>query len=383
VCLWMTYGVAPDQLRTDDFHRRVEVQLRQREVNSGGSGSSSRFWMNEGGGKQAPKDSVGAPKHLYRLSRPRNKWGISYNLTASTFFDNVVHTPSHWLVWFKSFGNDKNTNNNNNNEEEEGNGARYAQRLDAWNKAAKLMKGKVQFGTVSAYEHADEILASIGLDDSSSRRKGSSILLFPARTMWGNKKSKVQASMWLHEHTSQEKQQNDSTTTGHRDKFTLNTSNATDIVHFASSLFGHHSYGDDDDDKSDAVVFRIDNSEPSRSIQAWLADGSKKPRLLLFPSKDVADNVQVPTLLQALAIEYGHIMHCALARRSDEKLAEQAQVTKFPAVRILSTTRGLGRFGEMQITDYEEDINFNSLARFFDSNTRMVAKHYNRNKDEL
>jgi len=44
VCLWMSFGVAPDQLRTDDFNRRVEVQLRER---------SSSSWMDEEGKKTA------------------------------------------------------------------------------------------------------------------------------------------------------------------------------------------------------------------------------------------------------------------------------------------------------------------------------------------
>eukprot|EP00466_Bigelowiella_natans_P005706 jgi/Bigna1/89297/estExt_fgenesh1_pg.C_460140 len=393
VCLWMSFGVAPDQLRTDDFNRRVEVQLRER---------SSSSWMDEEGKKQQEKgqDTIGSRKHLYRFARPRNKWGVSYNLTAATFFDNVVESPSHWLVWFNGgFGyNNHNNNDHEDDDEDEDNGAGYnKQRLEAWNKAAKLMRGKVQFGMISAYERADEILASIGLKHTSSSRSSSSssssILLFPARTLWGNKKSKVQASVWLreqsHPHQKQQQQQQQHHSENEDDGFTtLDPTDAIDIVRFANSLFEqhpndkykkHNRHGN----SHDAVVFRVDNSEPSQSIQAWISDGSVKPRLLLFPNKDIANNIKVPTLLQALAIEFGHIMHCALAKRSDEKLAHQAQVTRFPAVRILSTTAGKGgRFGEMKISDYEGDINFNSLARFLDSNTRIVAKHH-RNKDEL
>eukprot|EP00470_Lotharella_oceanica_P017264 CAMPEP_0170190622 /NCGR_PEP_ID=MMETSP0040_2-20121228/49727_1 /TAXON_ID=641309 /ORGANISM="Lotharella oceanica, Strain CCMP622" /LENGTH=527 /DNA_ID=CAMNT_0010438525 /DNA_START=12 /DNA_END=1595 /DNA_ORIENTATION=- len=311
-CLWMKYGSAPDTFVTDDFNRKLEVQR------------STNFWEKEEDDPTAP----GVRKTTSRLPRPKSKWGKSYPLTAANFVDNVLDTPSHWLVWFQQQQQPTKDATN------------------AWERAARSLQGKVQFGVVPLRERASEILSSIGVSPEIVPKHKPFIRLFPARTRWGKKKSKTAASKWIRVEFSEDA-----------------------LEEKALSLFT---------EVKDNMVTMLDQSSGPTSVEAWVADGSPKPRLVLFPSKDLD---KVPTLLQAIAIEYGHLIHCGLAKRSDKNLATRMNVTKFPAVRLLSMDKSSGGLG---VIPFDSAINFHSIAAFFDKSTRLVPSTSRAaQKDEL
>eukprot|EP00954_Amorphochlora_amoebiformis_P022162 1351425-Amorphochlora_amoeboformis.AAC.1 len=279
--------------------------------------------------KEEHPDAPGSRKQAYRLPRPKSKWGTSYTLTAANFADNVIHTPSHWIVWFQE-------------------SEPTSEQTQAWNDAAKHLQGKVQFGVVPKRERSWEILNTIGIDIESAAASPK-IRLFPARTLWARKRTKIQASTWLDVGLETEA-----------------------LKKTALSLFVDSSSSSSD------LVFSLDSKDPSKSVGMWVSgsSASSKPHMVLFPSKDL-DNI--PTLLQALAIDYGHVVKFAIAKRSDEEYSERMNVTSFPCMRALMKDKHSGQVGVIEV---DTSLNFNALARWFDSKTRMVEKKRDV-KDEL
>jgi len=263
-----------------------------------------------------------------RLPRPRSKAGKSFDLNAEIFEDNVLKTPSSWLVWFKGGG---------------GEAPNEAQKT-AWNKAARQLKGMVQFGSVNASEK-DAIMNQFVLPLPAEGGESASVMLFPSRHAFDGEegeeadKRKAQASSWITDLALEEKA----------------------IVDYSLSLLKESTYD---------PIYLLDTAQ-GRTLETWFQSGNGQisPRLMLFPSKDLEEP---PLLLKALEIEFGQILQFGLAKKSDTQLSQQFQIQKTPSI-IIVAPQGVPKEGEqlqLGIIPYQGHISFNAISIHLESMMR-------------
>jgi len=270
--------------------------------------------------KRGPKSKPSPPKmenyNSNRLPRPRSKAGKSFTLDSKIFKENVIDSPSHWLVWFQ-------------NEEPS------EEKAAAWTKSARSLKGMVQFGVV-APEKRESLMEefSIPADDEGE----SQIRLFPAKHLWAEgAESKLEESSWLDSQLESE-----------------------ELTKKALSLL------------SDSTgIFMIDSRDQSKSLESWMQSKPQAPRMVLFPSKDLEEP---PFLMKALMVEFGNIIEFGVAMNSDVAFSKSLQIQKFPSIVIFAPQAPPGPDGKVQIglIPYMGHVSFNAIAIYLESNIRVA-----------
>ena len=313
-CAWLEKTrPLPDEILSDSFTDRATALLAR----SPGVRAEEE---DEDGGESKP----GLAYRNNRVPRPRRgRAGRSVQLSEAVFKQNVVDSPSHWLVWFQSPSSPPSD-----------------AEVAAWEGAARALQSMVRFASVPGSERREQILGTLGLRVED--RENSCVRVFPARTLWGDDVFKASAS--------------------YEAKGLAFTAEA--LEEYALGLL---SRAEDD------LVFRVDESRRGSSFQSWFGQLPMQPVLVLYPSRDLDEP---PFLLRALAIEFGHLLKMGLAKRSDAE-ATGVMATAFPAVRLIAPlAKEPNAEGNVP---YSEDfvygpLHFNRLANYIESLIRLVNR---------
>eukprot|EP00466_Bigelowiella_natans_P010383 jgi/Bigna1/70568/fgenesh1_pg.12_\ len=260
-----------------------------------------------------------------RLPRPRSKAGKSFDLNAEIFEDNVLKTPSYWLVWFKGGGED----------------ASEAQEA-AWNKAARQLKGMVQFGSVNASEK-DAIMNQFVLPLPAEGDESASVMLFPSRRAIDGEgeeadKKKAQAASWITDLALEEKA----------------------IVDYSLSLLR---------DSPSEPIYRLDASQ-GRTLETWFqgGNGPVTARLMLFPSKISRNRRSAKSTRDRIWA----VAPVRAREESDAQMSQQFQIQKTPSI-IIVAPQGVPKEGEqlqLGIIPYQGHMSFNAIAIHIESMIR-------------
>ncbi len=308
-CSELTGAPLPDEVTQDAKGGRA----RSSEQPGGGGTSTADD------GASSTKSSLGEQiLRTKRFPRPRGKAGRSYALSAGEFDNNVLRTNANWLVWFQGEQRPADAD------------------VKAWERAAKSLKGMVQFGVVESGSAGAEILSQQGF---SYDGKASMVRMYPADILREAGATKAEASKWL-------------------DDFEFDTGAITERALGMLSAPG-------DNDR----VVKVNEA----SFNGWFTqDTMMNLRFILFPSKDLDTT---PYLLKALALEYPGLVLVGLAKRSEEAFAQSLGVKKYPSLIIVTAQGAPDDKGRMSIGAhmFEGSLSFNSVCRFVETNVRVQA----------
>eukprot|EP00468_Gymnochlora_sp_CCMP2014_P014918 CAMPEP_0167769650 /NCGR_PEP_ID=MMETSP0110_2-20121227/17439_1 /TAXON_ID=629695 /ORGANISM="Gymnochlora sp., Strain CCMP2014" /LENGTH=655 /DNA_ID=CAMNT_0007658655 /DNA_START=294 /DNA_END=2262 /DNA_ORIENTATION=- len=274
----------------------------------------------KGSRKQRKNNEYKSPPNMAatskRLPRPRAKGGKSYTLTPE------IQDTIELAIWFQK------------DDDSSGN--------ETWTKIARNVKGMIQFGVVDP-KYSTEILKSLDIspDDAPD---GPRIRLFPSRNLWGEDiEGKAEASSWF--------------------EMDLSKESSPDMIKKILGILRQSGR---------PLSFMIDDKNSLMNFQAFYQANPNPglPRIILIPSKDLQEP---PFLIEALAVEFGHIISFGVAKNTDEGLKKQFGIEKTPSLVIISAQGQPDANGQLQlgVLKYPGHMSFNAISAFLERTIRI------------